>query len=105
MGSDSYRVYEPAKLRGHETDRTKATIAAAAAAYSGHFRPLSGVRPGVSRVRPTPRQEPAMTIEARGRMKESSAVGKNAVGSVRARAAGKYSPRRPRNSLIAPPAN
>ena len=45
----------------------------------------------------------AITIEARGRMNESSAMGKKAVGSVRARAAGKYSPRRPRNSLIAPP--
>src|SRR5882672_249161 len=103
MGSDSSRVYEPARLRGHETEKTKASIATAAAAYSGHFSRASRGRPGVSRARPAPRQAPPITIEARGKMKESSAVGRKTVGSVRARPAGKYSPRRPRNSQIEPP--
>jgi hypothetical protein len=82
-------VYEPAKLSGLETEKRKARTAAPAPATSGQRNLPNPGPPGDSNAIPAPRQAPATTIDARGRMKESSAAGKNAVGRAKAIAAGR----------------
>jgi hypothetical protein len=82
-------VYEPAKLSGLEIEKTKAKTAAPAQAASGQRNLPNPGPPGDSNAIPAPRQAPATTIEARGRMNESSAAGKKAVGRAKAIAAGR----------------
>jgi hypothetical protein len=82
-------VYEPARLRGHEIEKAKARNAAAAAAASGPRIVSKRTTLGTIKAKPAPRQAPMITIDARGRMKESSAAGKKAIGRARAIAAGR----------------
>jgi hypothetical protein len=82
-------VYAPARLTGHEIEKTKAAIAAPAAAASGQRIVSNGTTVGTIKANPAPRQAPMITIDARGRMKESSAAGKKATGRARAIAAGR----------------
>ncbi len=70
-------------------EKTKATIAAAAAAIIGHLSLPKPGPPGVSRATPAPRHAPAITSEERGRMNSSTRLGIKAVGSARAMAAGR----------------
>jgi hypothetical protein len=82
-------VYEPATLSGHEMEKTEAKSAAPAPAASGQRSLPKPGPPGDSNAIPAPRQAPVITIDVRGRMNESSAAGKNAVGRAKAIAAGR----------------
>src|SRR5437868_8426857 len=68
IGRDSYRVYEPARLSGQETDVRNANREAPAAAIRGQRNVPSRGPLGTRREVPTARQAPPITIEARGRM-------------------------------------
>src|ERR1700738_2546646 len=100
MGRDSYRVYAPARLSGQETENAKASSAAAAAASRGQRGGPKRGPPGSSKAMPVPTQAPTITIDARGKMNESMALGIKTVGRANAMAAGRYVPRRSRIGLI-----
>src|SRR5256886_2774040 len=102
MGRDSYRVYDPATLSGHETEKAKARRAAAAAATSGHRRTPRPPRAGERMARPAPMHDPAITIDARGRMYRSPSVGIKTIGRSIATTAGKNPPKRSRRCSTAP---
>ena len=96
-GSDSYRRYEPAKLVAGDTENANARTAATAAATSGQrSRPRDG-RSGVSNARPAPRQAPAMTSDALGRMNSSIRLGRKKVGRPKATTTGSQRPKRSEN--------
>jgi len=99
MGSDSYRVYDPVRLSGQEIEKANASIAAAAAAARGRRRFPRPAAVGISRDIPTPRQAPAIAMDARGRMYESAAEGKKTSGSVSAITAGMKPPTGSRRRL------
>src|SRR5260370_12093651 len=84
-------------------EKRKARTAAPAPATSGQRNLPNPGPPGDSNAIPAPRQAPATTIDTRGRMKESSAAGKKAVGRPKPLAAGRYPPRPPGIVLTPPP--
>src|SRR5437588_2490661 len=91
------------RLSGQEAEKANASTAAAAAATRGHLRPPRLGFPGIRAARPAPRQAPAMTTEARGRMNASTKLGRKKIGMARATRAGNHAPRGVENDLKAPP--